>query len=182
MDEFQIITAVPLLVLLAIATLIDWREHSIPNALSLGGALFGFILQASMNGPIGLVVAASGWGLCLVCFLPFYMSGGMAAGDVKLMAAVGAFLGPIGGISACVCTLVVGALIGLVCLGYESLLRSSGSGSHASPAAALRSGLRARIPYAGAIAAGTAVSLISGGVLADLSRLASEIAHNGVFA
>jgi prepilin peptidase CpaA len=152
MGEFEIITAAPLLVLLAVATLIDWRKHRVPNSLSLGAALIGLLVQTSLSGPTGLAVAAGGWIVCLVCFLPFYVSGGMAAGDVKLMAAVGTFLGPMGGVVACVVTLVVGALIGLLCLGYEALL-----GASQGQAGGLDEGLRAKIPYAGAIAAGTAL-------------------------
>lgn len=176
MNELEIITVVPLLILLAVATLIDWRTHSIPNALSLGGALFGIILQASIHGPTGLVLALSGWAVCLVCFLPFYLSGGMAAGDVKLMAGVGAFLGPIGGIAACLVALVVGALIAIISLASERYLHST-NGRSDDAVAETREGLRARIPYAGAIAAGTALSLFQPVLLTK----ASLLAQNGVF-
>lgn len=180
MTEIQIVTAVPLLVLLAVATLIDWRTHSIPNALSFGGALFGLVLQSSTSGVMGLVLGLSGWAICLVCFLPFYMSRGMAAGDVKLMAAVGAFLGPIGGLAACMCTLVVGALIGLVSLGYVNYLRPAGNESgHSEPT--LRQSLQERIPYAGAIAAGSAIAIVQPAVLTDMLADITPILQNGVF-
>jgi len=155
LNEISIIAAVPLLCLLGAATLIDWRSRTIPNALSLGGAALGLIVQAAVAGPAGLVVGVAGFALCLVCFLPFYMSGGMAAGDVKLMAAVGVFLGPLAGFVACAGTLIVGALLGLICLGYESLMRLT-KGQKAD----MKAGLRARIPYAGAIATGTAGVLL----------------------
>jgi prepilin peptidase CpaA len=107
---------VPLLLILAVATILDWREHRIPNTLTFGAALFGLILQGSVSGVPGLALGAAGGVICLVFFLPFYATGGMAAGDVKLMAAVGAFIGPIYGIAACFFTLIAGGVIGLVSL------------------------------------------------------------------
>jgi prepilin peptidase CpaA len=102
MSSSQILIAVPLLAILSFATLSDLREHKVPNVLTFGGAFLAFILQWTLNGGSGLVMAATGWLACLACFLPFYVRGGMAAGDVKLMAAVGAFIGPVAGVVACV--------------------------------------------------------------------------------
>jgi prepilin peptidase CpaA len=155
LNEISIIAAVPLLSLLGAATLIDWRSRTIPNALSLGGAALGLIVQLTLAGTPGLLAGIAGFAVCMVCFLPFYVSGGMAAGDVKLMAAVGVFLGPLGGFVACIGTLIVGAVLGMICLGYESLNRL-----RAGQAAEVHAGLRARIPYAGAIATGTSVVLV----------------------
>jgi prepilin peptidase CpaA len=171
MTTLSIVAVVPLLVLLAVAVCTDFRERRIPNALSLGGAALGFIVQATLLGPLGFASAALGWLLCLACFLPFYVTGGMAAGDVKLMAAVGAFLGPLYGFAACAATLVAGALVGVACLGWRSTVRAAASFEAHMQAAELRgdseresgpsagsleSDLRAKIPYAGVIALGTA--------------------------
>ncbi len=57
----------------------------------------------------GLVVWALGWLTGLLLFLPFYMLRGMAAGDVKLMAAVGAWLGSGMALRIALATFVLGA-------------------------------------------------------------------------
>ena len=150
---------VPLLLILSIAALCDWRTHKIPNVLTFGAALFGLILQSTVNGAPGLAMAASGWVVCLVCFLPFYARGGMAAGDVKLMAAAGAFIGPVSGVVACVFTLIAGGVIGLI---YLAVRWSAGciANSNGAGTIVLRDALRTRIPYAGAIAMGTSFVLL----------------------
>jgi len=151
--------AIPLLLILGVATLTDWRVRTIPNVLTFGAALFGLILQGTINGLPGLAIAAGGWIVGLVCFLPFYAKGGMAAGDVKLMAAVGAFLGPIPGFAACLFTLIAGGVIGIVSVAINWGLRLIASSTSEGPMS-LRDALRTRIPYAGAIAAGTSIVLL----------------------
>lgn len=159
MTTSQIPVAVPLLVILAFATIFDWREHKIPNVLTFGSALFAFVLHATLDGAAGAFLAIAGWIGCLICFLPFYARGGMAAGDVKLMAAVGAFVGPVTGLFACLFSLVAGGVIAVLTLACVwSAARLSASPFHAQ--VDLRSALRRRIPYAGAIAAGTSVVLL----------------------
>ena len=46
------------------------------------------------GGVAGLGSAAGGWLVGCAAFLPFFLLGGMGAGDVKLMAALGAWVGP----------------------------------------------------------------------------------------
>jgi prepilin peptidase CpaA len=60
-------------------------------------------------GSIGAVLAGSATGF--FALLPFYLLGGMGAGDVKFFAALGSFLGPFATLLAVALTLVVGALI-----------------------------------------------------------------------
>ncbi len=53
---------------------------------------YGFV--SSLPGALGLWKALAGLGLGLLIMLPLYMLRALGAGDVKLMAMVGAFLGP----------------------------------------------------------------------------------------
>ncbi|MGH8772717.1 MAG: A24 family peptidase [Burkholderiales bacterium] len=88
---------------LVVAGWYDLKSHRIPNWLVAGGTVialvlhsvllagFGFISAAP--GALGLLGSLKGSGLGLALFLPFYMLRLMGAGDVKLMAMVGAFLG-----------------------------------------------------------------------------------------
>ena len=164
MPSNELLMTVPLLLILVVATIMDWHRHRITNVLSFGATLFGLILQATVNGASGVLIGAGGWLVCLIFLLPFYAKGGMAAGDVKLMAAVGVFLGPIGGFFACVFTLVAGGLIGLASIGVawgRSRLATASTDRHFT----LDEARRTRIPYAGAIAAGTSFVLLVPGVI-----------------
>jgi prepilin peptidase CpaA len=117
-----------------------------------------------------------------VVFLPFYLLGGMGAGDVKMMAAAGAFLTPLTSLLAAAFSLVAGSLLGLALLftrgGAMPALRRYGSTVaclartgrvlHAKPAA--DEVATQRFPYAVAIAAGVLAAVVAGGPLAIASN------------
>lgn len=93
-DTHAIIRDGLLAVLLLTALVIDVRTLRVPNVLSFGGALLG--LLASLLPAKGLPDfphALGGLAVGLITLLPFRMSRILGAGDVKLMAACGAFLG-----------------------------------------------------------------------------------------
>lgn len=84
-----------LLALLAIAAVTDFRTFRIPNWLTGGGIVFALIY--AMFTPIpGAAWFAPATGLLLgfVLTIPMYIMRIMGAGDVKLIAMIGAFLGP----------------------------------------------------------------------------------------
>jgi prepilin peptidase CpaA len=85
------------LVALAIALaacVTDIRSRRIPNVLTFGGALAGIVFHVVTGGIDGLILGSSGWIVGgLVFFIPFAL-GGLGAGDVKLLGALGAWLGP----------------------------------------------------------------------------------------
>src|SRR3954471_18021179 len=80
--------------LLTLACISDLRTRRIPNVLTFsaaGGALLFHLVSGGWN--------AAGWSLAgygagLLLFFPLFALRGMGAGDVKLLAAVGAWLGP----------------------------------------------------------------------------------------
>jgi prepilin peptidase CpaA len=88
--------AVAVVVLGLAATWFDWRTRRLPNALTFGAAAAGCCAGAFGSGLAGLGASAAGWGLGLLLFLPVFALRGMGAGDVKLLAAFGAWLGPAG--------------------------------------------------------------------------------------
>ena len=88
-------TLSPLLLALFMA-LGDWRTRRIPNYLTFGGALAGLVFQTVALGWFGSAQAILGWLLGLALLLLPYIYGGMGAGDVKALAALGAWLGPKG--------------------------------------------------------------------------------------
>lgn len=88
------VTLIGTLAVVWAAAWVDFRTFRIPNALVVFGVAFGLLAQAWGAGSDGLGQALAGLGLALVLLLPIYLLGHMGAGDVKLMGAVGALLGP----------------------------------------------------------------------------------------
>lgn len=82
----------PLLLSLWMAGM-DLARRRIPNYLTLGGALAGLGFQAGWRGWPGLLDGVGGMVLGLGLLLWPYLKGGMGAGDVKGLAALGAWLG-----------------------------------------------------------------------------------------
>jgi prepilin peptidase CpaA len=175
-----------LLVLLAVATVIDLRSHRIPNWLSLGSTLLVLVLYVALLGigSNGLLAGLGGWAVGLAVFLPLYLMGGMAAGDVKLMALAGSFLGPLHALLAAGLALGAGSLLGLAILLYRrgamlmarryastfQCLAITGKWSYVPPQADEPAALR--FPYAVAVGVGTLATLWWSGTLTDFTELA----------
>ena len=92
----------------SIAAYIDWRDHRVPNLITLPLAAAGLIAQVLFalhlggswwwtpdQGQIayGLGAGLAGWALGIAVLLPIYAMRAMGAGDVKLIAAIGAWFG-----------------------------------------------------------------------------------------
>lgn len=109
--------------LLLTAVWYDLKQQRIPNQLVFVGAVLGVLangLLPSGFGFSGLIPGALGWrdaflgmGFGLALLLPFYWLRAMGAGDVKLMAMVGAFLGSAGTLGAVVFTFLAGGVMAL---------------------------------------------------------------------
>jgi prepilin peptidase CpaA len=83
-----------LLALTVTAAVTDVRSRRIPNWLTLSGVIAGFLLNMALGGTSGLKLAATGFGLALLIHVPLFALRVTGGGDVKLMAAAGAILGP----------------------------------------------------------------------------------------
>lgn len=182
---FPILTLLPtalLCALLALAVSSDLRSRRIPNLLVLLGALAALALHALLPagdglfrqpfGALGFTGALAGLGLGLAVLLPLYMLGAMGAGDAKLMAMVGAFLGPQAVLDAALLTLLAGGVLSLAValwsgtlisvthnvyqLLLQALLRVRTGGGASIEAPPATTG---QLPYAIAIAAGTVLQL-----------------------
>jgi prepilin peptidase CpaA len=89
-DIAQVIAVV--IGLVACAT--DLQSRRIPNLLTFGGALAGAVFHFVTGSADGLLLSVSGWAVGVAVFIIPFALGGMGAGDVKLVAALGAWLGP----------------------------------------------------------------------------------------
>src|SRR5688572_10689038 len=80
---------------LIVAAWIDGKELRVPNWITFPMVLSGIAFNVWMSGWSGLGAALLGTVVGLATLLPLYSVGGMGAGDVKLMAGMGAWLGPV---------------------------------------------------------------------------------------
>jgi prepilin peptidase CpaA len=71
----------------------DIKSRRIPNLLTGPALLAGLLLHLGIDGWHGLLTSFAAAMICGGIFLVFYLAGGMGAGDVKLIAAVGAIAG-----------------------------------------------------------------------------------------
>ena len=86
--------AIILFVLFVLTIIFDLRERRIPNWLTLSSMFAGMAYHAATGGLQGLIFSIQGLALGFTLLILFYAAGGMGAGDVKLMGAVGSILGP----------------------------------------------------------------------------------------
>lgn len=164
------LTAVVSLWLIAV-TLVDFITHRIPNLLSVGGLLAALLLQFFGHGWGGVLDGLSGFATGFCIYLILYAAGGMGAGDVKLMAAVGGFLGGSATLLAVMLSTGVGVAASLLLLGLRGGIREyfsryglmfkclflTGQFSYVAPKPG--SVATKRFPYAFAIAIGTWTTL-----------------------
>ena len=99
-----------------VAAAIDIRSRRIPNWLTYAAMLLGVGHHTLVNGVHGFFFGAAGLFLGLALLIVFYLAGGMGAGDVKLMGAVGALLGPKGVFFAFIFTALVGGIYAIILL------------------------------------------------------------------
>lgn len=119
-------TEIFLCLILGMAIASDLRWRIIPNWLTGPAIIAGLGLHTVMNQWTGLVFSLEGAALGFGLFVVLYVCGWMGAGDVKLFAAVGSFLGPAQAISAAVVIALVGGVLAFLVLGFHQGWRKTG--------------------------------------------------------
>jgi len=120
------VIVVALMIVLLIAIVTDLHSSRIPNWLTfsaMGFALAGHAWLGSMH---GVLFSLAGLGTGLGLFFLIYLAGGIGAGDVKLMAAIGAFVGVYGVLSSAWLAMVVGGVYAIAAMCYQWGLASAG--------------------------------------------------------
>jgi len=101
-----------LLTLVTAAGAVDLARRRIPNILLLAGWVAAMPLHLLSPQPGSALLGALAGAVCgLLVFLPLYLLRGMAAGDVKMMATVGLFVGPYDALQVAVITCCVGGVM-----------------------------------------------------------------------
>jgi len=163
----------PTVAVVSIATITDLRSRRIPNWLVLPFLVMGLGVSSWLGGWHGLGKSLEGVLLGLLVMGGLAALGGMGMGDVKLCAAIGAWIGPSQLIIALVVMALAGGVMALcwaVARGFlGQLLSDTGSllvgfgkrGLRPNPEFVLENPRAKSMPYAPAIAIGTLVSFFS---------------------
>ena len=119
-----------LTVVLLTAVTTDLRSRRIPNWLVYPSMVVGIVYNTWVGGINGLFFSLQGLGLAVLLLVFFYIAGGMGAGDVKLMGAVGSFLGPLDLFRAFLYVALVGGIYALIIIirvdGFKGAIKRSG--------------------------------------------------------
>ena len=176
-------TLLPLLLLLALLGLAVWhdlRARRIPNAVVFPGALLALALHALLPagaglwgtpmGGLGVAASLGGLALGLAVLMPMYALRLMGAGDVKLLAMVGAFAGPGQILVIAIATLLAGGVLALAVAAWQGSLRRVVGNTYQTMlhagltrlahGIALPAAASGRLPYAVAIASGTVTCVL----------------------
>lgn len=154
------------------AAIVDMRERRIPNKLTLTALLGGVVLHAVNGG-----AREAGWALLTALiagavFMVFHIAGGMGAGDVKMMAALGCIAGIADVRNLLLATMILGALCAIGLAMWRGALRRTfgnvlvlvahhrTNGIAAHPELNVRNDATLRLPYAVPMAMASALVLV----------------------
>lgn len=145
-------------VLIVIVT--DWRWHRIPNVVTFPTMAVGIVLGALEGFPgaileSGLLDHLAGLALGLGVSWPFYVGGGIKAGDGKMLMAIGAVRGSVFLLNAALIGAVAGGVLALVLMATRRL-----TPPEQAPRNRIEAVLKARIPYGVALGVGGLLALL----------------------
>jgi prepilin peptidase CpaA len=159
-----------LMVVMVIAAIIDYKFKKVPNIITFSAIAAGLAMAFMENGFKGISISTLGLfiGMALL-YLP-YAAGGMGGGDVKLLGAIGAIKGPWFVFITFLAMALIGGLMAVIRMAFvmkkddmRTLSASIKTVFHTRSLSVLEIPEYARkekIPYAIAISAGAAVSLM----------------------
>jgi prepilin peptidase CpaA len=170
-----------LLALLVVAAIYDVRYRRIPNWLTVTGVILGLLMNWLVGPPeAGIVFALQGFAAGFGVYLFLYVLRAMGAGDVKLMAAVGALVGWQRWFGIFFVTAIVGGIMALILVTARRRLGKTmwnvgfilSEMSHARPAYAGKEELDVRSPRAVGLPHGAVIAVSTLFYLALSLRLA----------
>ena len=153
------------------ATAYDLRSRRVPNVLTFGAAGVALGYYLTIGGVSALGWSAGGWLTAVLLFFPFFALRGLGAGDVKLLGAFGAWLGPAGALYLAFFTGAVGGLMAVIVVLGRGVFKQTfvnlwvlflfwkGAGLKPMPSLTLESSVSPRLAYALPIAVGALTTL-----------------------
>ena len=168
---FTMLTSLIAIGIAIVACVFDVRTRRIPNALTFSAALAGLIFHVAISGQAGAQLAGGGWVVGLLMLLPFFLLGGMGGGDIKLVAALGAWLGPSQTFWLAIYAGLAGGVMGVIVAASHGYLRTaianvsamfgywSTVGIKSVPGLTLESSASPRLAYAIPVLVGTLVTI-----------------------
>jgi prepilin peptidase CpaA len=112
-----------------VATVVDLRTRRIPNTLTGAMAVCGLALAATGLSALSVWGSVIGLVLGLAVMMPGHIFGATGAGDVKLMAAIGAIVGPALVLSAFFFTAIAGGVLAVVVAARRQRLAATLTGT-----------------------------------------------------
>lgn len=113
------VAIIALTLVLTTAVWTDIRTGLIPNRLTFSAMGVALLAHGWLNGPEGMLFSLVGLGTGFGLFILYYLAGGMGAGDVKLMAAIGAIVGAYGALVSGILAILVGGIYALGAMCYQ---------------------------------------------------------------
>lgn len=164
MDKYLLICACAVATAGAVS---DARRRQIPNRLTLNALAAALVTRALLGGWVGLKSGLLGIFVASSVFLLIFLMRGMGGGDVKLMAAVGAWAGSERAFGILLAAALVGGVLAIYYVTFTGKLRHTAVNALILARHHLSSGIRthpylnieepgaARVPFGIAIALGT---------------------------
>jgi prepilin peptidase CpaA len=154
----------------AIGAVTDVRSRRVPNLLTFPAIVAGLALHLALGGWRSMLLAAAAGLICGLIFLIFFLAGGMGAGDVKLITAIGCLIGMGSIASVLILTAITGGVMAIGLAAARGQLKQTVFNVGALASHHTTEGLKPhpelnvlnkntlRLPYALAIAAGTIIT------------------------
>lgn len=120
----DIVTTLAFLTLVVLAGVSDIRTRRIPNTLTVTGLGIALALRGA-TGVEPLAMGLAGAVIAFVPAVPLVVLGGLGGGDAKLLAAVGAFVGPAGLPTTLLVTALMGGAMGAITVVRRGAFRST---------------------------------------------------------
>ena len=158
-EPLRIVENAVLVAFVLVVIVTDWRWQRIPNLVTFPTMGIGLVLGAIEGLPgellqSGLLDHAAGLAIGLAVSYPFYVGGGIKAGDAKMLMAIGAVRGSIFLLNAALYGALAGGVLALVLMITRRL-----TPPEVAPRNRLEAVLKARIPYGVALGIGALIAL-----------------------
>ena len=170
-EKTQLLAYAPTIVLVVtvvIATVYDASTRRIPNILVATALAYALLLAVAIDGLSGIATSLAGLGVGMAILLPLYALRVTGAGDVKLLGAVGALVGPQGALITGLWTFFAGAFLALAWVAWQHVkspivtylnLHLGGRvDGNAVSGSQFEISTRGGVPYAPAIAVGALIA------------------------